>query len=102
MITDEGAQLLLVAVYEQARADLEELFGRVILYRRACERGQLGGYSARQGLPLEAEDERTAYDWYAGKANLPNGMREMLAAIGGFDRYCRRCAAGGGGKDGAA
>lgn len=101
MITDSGAEQLLTAIYQQARADVEDVFARVVLLRKSCERGRLPGYMATVRVPLVTEEEQTALWWFAGRRWLPKEMAAMMAAIEDYRRHCLHCCRkAGGGEDG--
>lgn len=101
MISDSGAELLVAAIYRQARADLEEAFAKVMLFQKACEKGQLAKFVKVDGLPLAKEDEQTALWWYSDRGWLPKEMAAMVNALERYRRHCRECGrqAGGGMAD---
>ena len=81
MIVDGGAEMLLAAVYAQALADLEDVYRRVTMLRRACAAGRLERFVATNGAPLATEDERTAVWWYEDRPWLPKELASMVAAV---------------------
>jgi len=91
MITDSGAELLLAAIYQQARADVEEAFARVVKLRQACEHGRLPRFLQENVWPLAGEDERSAVWWCTREAGWPKEMAAMLAALAQYERHCRAC-----------
>lgn len=91
MITDSGAELLLAAVYRQAREDLVEVAAKVVLFQKACWKGQLIKYITENGLPLQTEDEETVAQWYAGCSRMPRELAEMVALVDQYTRHCRYC-----------
>ncbi|HMM20978.1 MAG TPA: hypothetical protein PKA10_09565 [Selenomonadales bacterium] len=99
MITDSGAELLLAAIYRQAREDLEEAAAKVVLLQKACRKGQLPQYVTQHGLPLAAEEEATAAEWYEGCRRLPRELAELVGLVGQYARHCRHCAAAGRGSE---
>lgn len=93
MINDHGAELLLAAIYRQARDDLEECFQKVILCQKACEKGRLGQFVNDNGLPLAREDEETALWWFSGKNWLPRELAGMIAVLARYKLRCYHCGA---------
>ena len=81
----------MTAIYQQARTDVEDVFARVVLVRKACERGRLPGYIATARVPLATEDEETAVWWFAGRRWLPKETAAMTAAIEDYRRHCLHC-----------
>ncbi len=87
LIADGGAEELLVALFKQARDDLEVIYGQVMLFRKACVRGCLAQHVAMHGLPLTTEDERSALWWYEDWRGLPADLAAMVGVIVQFRRY---------------
>jgi hypothetical protein len=91
MISDSGAELLLTAIYRQAREDLEEAFARVMLFRKACEKGRLDQFVKTAGLPLVRDDEQSALWWYSDRGWLPEDLAGMVAELDRYRRHCCEC-----------
>ncbi len=99
MISDSGAELLLAAIYRQAREDLEEAYARVMLFRIACEKGRLARFVRDDGLPLAKGDEQTALWWYSNRSWLPKELAGMVAELTRYRRYCCGCGRQAKGRD---
>lgn len=100
MISDSGAELLLAAIYRQAREDLEEAFARVMLFQKACDKGRLSQFVKTDGLPLAKDDEQTALWWYSDRGWLPRDLAGMVAEMTRYRRHCRECGRRAGGRAG--
>jgi hypothetical protein len=90
-MAEDGTEMLLAAIFAQARVDVEAVFAHVTQLRRACAEGRLARYVATNGLPLATEDERTALWWYADRRVLPKELAAMVRTIGQYGRHCRHC-----------
>jgi hypothetical protein len=86
-ITDSGAELLIAAIYSQAKSDLEDFYGRVRQHQKNCEKGvhQPANYTY---------DDFTAVYWNCGpKRSRP--VKEMVETCTRYIDRCQKCAGGG-------